>query len=114
MLPLFVFGTLRRGEPNHHYLLDRYERCVPAELPGFERQTTAHGFPAAVPATGGRILGELFFLRPALYAQTLACCDELEDIPSGQLVGVYYQRAQVQVETTQGQVVAWAYIDPRA
>ena len=112
LLPLFVFGTLRRGEANHHYLEGRYERCLPAELREFARGTTAHGFPAAVPAPSGRILGELFFLRANVYAETLARCDALEDLPPGTLVGSYYQRAQVQVRTADRAFTAWAYVDP--
>ncbi len=112
ILPLFAFGTLRRGEPNHHYLADRYERCLPAELPDFERETTRHGFPAAVSARGRHISGELFFICPELYAETIAHCDALEDIPPGQLAGEHYQRAQVRVVTAEGDFSAWAYIDP--
>jgi len=112
-LLLFVFGTLRRGEPNHGYLAGNYERWLAAELPGFAREITPHGFPAAVPAPGGRISGELFFLGPGLHAEILARCDALEDIPPGQLVGKYYRRARVRVETAEGELIAWAYVDPR-
>lgn len=112
VLPLFAFGTLRCGEPNHHYLAGKYERCLPAELPDFARGTTRHGFPAAVPARGRHISGELIFIRPELCAETIAHCDALEDIPPGQLVGEHYQRAQVQVKTDEGEFTAWAYVDP--
>lgn len=111
-LPLFVFGTLRRGEANHHCLADSYNRWLPATLLDFRRAVAAHGFPAIVAARGEQVDGELFFIRPEDFAETLRRCDTLEDIPPGKLVGPYYRRAQVSVETTEGPFTAWAYIDP--
>jgi gamma-glutamylcyclotransferase (GGCT)/AIG2-like uncharacterized protein YtfP len=113
-LPLFVFGTLRRGEDNHHYLSGAYERWLPATLRDFQRTTAAHGFPGIVHSAGDRVTGELFFLRPDRFAETLRRCDILEDLLPGQLTGPYYQRAQVVVETAEGNFSAWAYIDPQA
>src|SRR5579859_7434322 len=99
-LPLFVFGTLRRGEPNHHCLAGSYERWLPAVLSDFRRTVATHGFPAIVASRGDQVAGELFFIRPKLFAETLRRCDTLEDIPPGELIGPYYRRAQVSVETT--------------
>ena len=113
-LPLFVFGTLRRGESNHHCLAGRYDRWLPATLHDFQRTTAAHGFPQVVPSPGDRVTGELFFICPTDFEETLHRCDILEDIPPGQLVGPYYRRARVVVETTEGDFTAWAYIDPQA
>jgi gamma-glutamylcyclotransferase (GGCT)/AIG2-like uncharacterized protein YtfP len=64
------------------------------------------------PQPGGMVEGELFVLTPDEYAATLAHCDELEDIPPGQLVGHDYQRKRVRVETADGLVDAWAYVQP--
>lgn len=111
-LPLFVFGTLRRGCENHHYLAQHYDDCQPAVLPGFRRAVAAHGYPAAIPCTGEQVDGELFILRAERYAETLAACDRLEDLPPGELVGEFYQRAEVTVQTATGPVRAWAYIAP--
>ena len=113
-LPLFVFGTLRRGQSNHQCLAGRYDRWLPATLCEFKRTTAAHGFPQVAPSPGEQVAGELFFIRPADFHETLRACDILEDIPSGQLVGPYYQRAQVVVQTAHGNVTAWAYIAPDA
>jgi gamma-glutamylcyclotransferase (GGCT)/AIG2-like uncharacterized protein YtfP len=113
-LPLFVFGTLRRGESNHDCLAGRYDRWLPATLRDFKRTTAAHGFPQIVPSRGDHVGGELFFIRPADFEETLRRCDILEDIPPGQLVGPYYQRARVVVETAEREFTAWAYIDPGA
>ncbi len=113
-LPLFVFGTLRRGESNHHVLAGGYERWLPATLRDFRRTTAAHGFPQVTPSPGDHVTGELFFIRPRDFAETLRRCDILEDIPPGQLAGAWYQRAQVVVETAEGNFTAWAYLDPDA
>jgi gamma-glutamylcyclotransferase (GGCT)/AIG2-like uncharacterized protein YtfP len=112
-LPLFVFGTLRRDECNHHCLSGSYDRWLPATLRDFNRVLTTHGFPSIVPSRGDEVAGEAFFIRPELFAETLRRCDILEDIPLGQLVGPYYRRAQVAVETIEGKLAAWAYVDPR-
>lgn len=107
-LPLFVFGTLRRNQPNHHYLHQRYERCLPATLKEY-----ALVAPLMIARqSGGQVTGELFFLTPGIYDATLAGCDELEEIPVGQLVGHEYERRRVVVETEAGQFEAWAYVQP--
>lgn len=111
-LPLFVFGTLRRNEPNHHYLAGRYDRWLPATLSGFRQSVAAHGFPAIVRQPDDRVEGELYFISPGVYDETLRGCDTLEDIPEGELAGPYYRRAVVTVETDDGAYEAWAYIDP--
>jgi gamma-glutamylcyclotransferase (GGCT)/AIG2-like uncharacterized protein YtfP len=107
-LPLFVFGTLRCGHRNHHYLQGRYRRVIPATLLGYRR---LHELMIA-PSPDGVVDGELFFLDSDDYASTLAGCDELEEIPAGQLIGHEYQRKLVSVETNEGTVTAWAYVQP--
>lgn len=109
-LPLFVFGTLRQGHVNHHYLEGLYADMVPAVLPGYRR---LHPLMIAQDATG-EVDGELYVLTPETYGRTLAGCDELEEIPPGQLVGHEYQRKQVEVRTAHGPVIAWAYVQPES
>jgi len=111
-LPLFTYGTLRRGEPNHCYLEGNYASCLTATLRGYERGCTVHGFSVVIPSPGAQVDGELFFLRPDAYAETMRRCDLLEDIEPGKLTGRYYRKAQIVVETTAGTFTAWAYIDP--
>ena len=107
-LPLFVFGTLRCGHRNHHYLSGHFERVLPANLNGYARR---HELMIAR-QPGGVVDGELFFLKWDEYDSTMAGCDELEEIPPGQLVGHEYQRKRVTVETANGAVDAWAYVQP--
>jgi gamma-glutamylcyclotransferase (GGCT)/AIG2-like uncharacterized protein YtfP len=111
-LPLFTYGTLRRGEPNHCYLEDNYVSCLTATLRDYKRGSTVHGFSVVIPSPGGQVDGELFFLHPDVYAETMRRCDLLEDIEPGKLIGPYYRKAQVLVESTAGSFRAWAYVDP--
>jgi gamma-glutamylcyclotransferase (GGCT)/AIG2-like uncharacterized protein YtfP len=112
LLPLFVFGTLRRGHSNHHFLQGRFERCEPARVEGFRRGVAGHGFPAALPAPGEAIDGELFWIAPAQFDAVLRDIDQLEDLPTDALVGPYYRRAKVLALWQDGAVIAWAYVAP--
>jgi len=107
-LPLFVFGTLRQGHVNHHHLEGLYAHMVPAVLPGYRR---LHPLMITRDATG-EVDGELYVLTPEIYDSTLAGCDELEELPPGQLVGPEYQRKLVTVQIAHGPVQAWAYVQP--
>lgn len=111
-LPLFAFGTLRRGERNHGYLEGAFERWLPGTLRDYARIVASHGWPAIAPAIGEQVTGELFFIHADVFIKTLKSCDLLEEIPQGELTGRYYRREQVVVETTAGSFNAWAYVDP--
>ena len=109
-LPLFVFGTLRLGHENHHYLDGHYAEMLSASLHGYAR---LHPLMMARQADGV-VDGELYFLADEEYEATLAACDELEELPPGQLVGREYQRKRVTVTTVSGPFEAWAYVQPEA
>jgi gamma-glutamylcyclotransferase (GGCT)/AIG2-like uncharacterized protein YtfP len=109
-LPLFVFGTLRRDERNHHYLAGAFDGVQPAMLSGFCRVETL--MIARQPDSA--VQGELFDLTPATYARTLQGCDHLEEIPVGELVGHEYRRIPVRVQSANHEVIAWAYVRPDA
>ena len=109
-LPLFVYGTLRLGRENHHYLAGHYEEMLAASLHGYAR---LHPLLIARQADG-IVDGELYFLAADEYDATLAGCDELEEIPPGQLVGRDYERKRVTVTTVSGPFEAWAYVQPEA
>ena len=107
-LPLFVFGTLRRGECNHHFLSGQYDRLRPARLSGF-----AAVAPLMIARESGSVvMGELYDLAPASYSRSLQGCDRLEEIPVGDTIGREYRRIPVRVQTDGGEVIAWAYVRP--
>lgn len=107
-LPLFVFGTLRRGHRNHHYLAGRFERMLPARLRGFGRLNPL----MIVRREGDVVDGEVCFVQAAVWDATMRGCDELESIPPGKSAGSEYRRIKVLVETSEGPLVAWAYVAP--
>lgn len=82
-LPMFVFGTLRYGESNHHFLENRYDKRLPAELVGYVRVESELGYPMIDLSSEESVTGELFFLSEACYDQTMTDIDELELLPPG-------------------------------
>jgi len=92
---VFVYGTLRRGEANHHWLGN-------APLLGQHRTAARYTlldlgpYPAAIATGNTAIVGELYGLDNGL----LARLDELEDYPRE------YTRARIPVP----QGSAWMYL----
>lgn len=112
-LPLFVYGTLRRGGRYHNdYLAGRFDRVEVAQLPGFRKTVGSHGFDVAEPDPEGVVAGELFFLSRARADSVLAGCDELEELPPGELRGALYQRIDATVRFGDGECRAWVYVAP--
>jgi gamma-glutamylcyclotransferase (GGCT)/AIG2-like uncharacterized protein YtfP len=104
-LSLFVFGTLRRGECNHHYLAGSYARMLSARLPGFGKLDPL----MIVRRADDVVVGELYDIRPDAWARTIAGCDALEGIAPGKVAGPSYRRVRVRVATSEGEHEAWAY-----
>lgn len=102
---VFVYGTLKRGGRLHEMLLEgvgtRYEGDD--RVTGFTlRVHNGGGFPAAVPAAGAEITGEVY----ALDECTLAVLDRIEgaDRPEGSRM---YRREEI--TTVAGRRV-WVYV----
>ena len=109
-LPLFVYGTLRVGRSNHHYLAGRFERSLAAVLPGFAWTQTFEPLMIGRQA-GGQVDGELYFFPAASYRDTLQRCDDLEELTPGTTLGLY-RRLAVTVDTAEGPIRAWVYAEP--
>lgn len=109
-LPVFVYGTLRPGEKNYaHYLAGRTVREAPATAAGRLYYVAEGGYPYLVPGDG-RVAGELVFLDPALYDETLRGLDELEEyLPGDEAHSVYLRRPAIVSLAGDGRVRAWIY-----
>lgn len=84
---LFVYGTLMRGESNHHYL--KSARFLQAAVTRAEFALVDFGeYPAIVRPGSCAISGELYEVDEA----TLARVDELEEVPD------FYERCEIELE----------------
>ncbi|KAH8346312.1 hypothetical protein KR084_001777, partial [Drosophila pseudotakahashii] len=106
---VFVYGTLKRGEPNHHWLTKKEN----GEAKFLGRGTTAVKFPLVVgtrynipfllarPGEGNHIEGEVYEVNQAMFAKL----DELEDYPA------YYDREEQAILTEQNETIqCWLYL----
>ncbi|MGK5640247.1 gamma-glutamylcyclotransferase family protein [Streptomyces sp. URMC 126] len=109
-LPVFVYGTLRRGGGNYDaFLRGRTAEEVPARLAGAVLYE-GPGYPFAVAAPTGEIRGELMTLAPSGHAAVLAALDGLEGYRPGD-PGNLYDRVVREVRTERGVTVrAWVYL----
>ena len=84
---VFVYGTLRAGEPNH-YLLDHHDLVARARTEAEFELVSLGAFPAMI--AGGRtaVVGEVYEIDPV----TLAALDRLEGHPR------FYQRTAIRLE----------------
>ncbi|WP_211335320.1 gamma-glutamylcyclotransferase family protein [Lentzea flaviverrucosa] len=109
-LPVFTYGTLRRGWFNYEkHLEGRTVEEQPARLTGCVLYD-AGGFPFAVRKTDcdESIIGELMTIRPADYEQVLLHLDELEGHDPTD-PGSLFKRVTVSVWTNTGSTQAWMY-----
>jgi gamma-glutamylcyclotransferase (GGCT)/AIG2-like uncharacterized protein YtfP len=106
---MFVFGTLRSGQCNHHFIHGRYDKRLQARLYGYSRVG-----PLMIDVREDAcVIGELFFFCDAVYDQAMVEIDELESLPPGERIGEWYERKIVTVSTLEGEFEAWAYVKPR-
>jgi gamma-glutamylcyclotransferase (GGCT)/AIG2-like uncharacterized protein YtfP len=75
-LPVFVYGTLRRGQLYHGLLDGAVEAAYTAMLPG--HRLYAGRYPYIAEHPDGRVVGDLMVLKPDGYGEVLARLDELE------------------------------------
>ncbi len=84
---VFVYGTLLRGQPNHHLLDDRDLISEAATNPNFTLITLG-AFPAMIQGGSTSVQGELYQVDPA----TLVALDRLEGHPS------FYRRQSIKLK----------------
>ena len=108
-LPVFVYGTLRRGFGNYYsFLKGTTEKEEPATMKGVMYSTG--GFPAVIRGEG-IVQGELMYIDKKFYNYTLNRLDMLEGYnPHDEMTSMYFRREVSVVTKTGKQVKAWAYI----
>jgi gamma-glutamylcyclotransferase (GGCT)/AIG2-like uncharacterized protein YtfP len=109
--PVFVYGTLRRGESNYHLLKDRTALELPATISGMVLYGL-RGFPMMmeVDSAGGKVYGELMTIDPAIYNAVMVALDQLEDYDPVTDSGMYF-RVKRDVQLDDGRsVTAWTYL----
>ncbi|MDX3645291.1 gamma-glutamylcyclotransferase family protein [Streptomyces sp. MB09-02B] len=120
MLPIFVYGTLRPGEPNHAlFLRGRTVAEEPARMSGMALYD-GPGYPYAVEGLGdgsgerhggaGEVSGEIVSALPDDYAELLCALDRLEEYAPGDPANLY-ERVERPATLADGTVVrAWVYV----
>ncbi|MEE1766631.1 gamma-glutamylcyclotransferase family protein [Streptomyces sp. SP18BB07] len=120
MLPFFVYGTLRPGEPNHDlFLRGRTVAEEPARMRGMALYD-GPGYPYAVESLGdgageGRggaveVSGEIVTAAPEDYAELLRTLDRLEEYAPGDPANLY-ERVERPATLADGTAVrAWVYV----
>ena len=84
---VFVYGTLRAGEPNH-YLLDLRVPVTRARTEAAFELVSLGAFPAMIAGGTTAVVGEVYEIDPV----TLAALDRLEGHPR------FYQRTAIRLE----------------
>jgi len=99
---VFVYGTLRRGLPNHHLLAQA--RCLGPAQTRDRYALYLDSYPKVVPHEAvAAIQGEVYLID----SYTLALLDDLEDHP------FQYRRQQIPVILEDGdEILAWIYFHP--
>ncbi len=101
---LFVYGSLKRGEPGHAILLKAKAKFIgEAETTDKFIVRELNGYPIAIPSSeGDKVKGELYEV------EDLALIDDYEDAP------YLYERVKVEVVCEGKRYKAWMYMAKRA
>jgi len=104
---VFVYGTLRVKESNHHYLKKAKILAWQCWVEG-ELYDTGFGYPAMVRSKKGRVYGELYLITE----EELKSLDYLEDCLEDDNPNNEYNRLVETVYTDQGEEQAYVYVFP--
>lgn len=113
--PVFVYGTLRSGEPGHHLIGSGASVSAGARLRGAALAVAPSGWYPYLYLTRDHreVTGELVRLDPAGYETTLAALDEWEEFHGAGHPDNEYERMLLAVLVGSAEVLAWVYtVDP--
>lgn len=120
-LPVFVYGTLRRGGSNHWLLEGKFSGEEDAGLPSAVLvDNGSYPFllehPAISECAAGEVKGTLIHVAPQDWYDVANALDQLEGYDPTAPVddSNLYNRVQRTVHTASGEITAWVYIPPRA
>ncbi len=92
-LPVFVYGTLRRGQVAHAWISWAVDAVEPAKTWG-QRAETGAWFPAVVFEIPAEMIeGEVLHLRPDVYEEVLEYLDQYEGVDVA-----LYERVTISLE----------------
>jgi len=104
MMKLFVYGTLRKGEGNAHYL--KNTNCLAEQCWTYGKLfDTGYGYPALKMSHSSQVYGELY----AISDSELKQMDKLEDFNEGGSNNLY-ERVEQTIYTDNGPITAYVYI----
>jgi len=101
---VFVYGTLRKGEGNHHYLKEAEQIEKRAWVYG-KLYDTGYGYPGLIPDPRCKVFGEIFLIDDEEFKKL----DLLEDYKEGAADNLY-TRMIYQVHGEKEGHHAWVYI----
>lgn len=110
-LPVFCYGTLRNGFGNYHNIL---KGTTEKEKSGLIEGAIypvrpSGGFPCLIEQEGS-VVGELMYIKPELYDDTLARLDMLEGYSKRSPKNSMYIREKREIVCFDEKVIAWVYI----
>lgn len=109
-LPVFVYGTLKRGESNHAAFLADAASIEPATVRGAIVHLPA-GYPGYRLEPEGTVHGELVSFDADRAATALARLDALEDYRADAPHASLYRRERCTATTPAGRAIdAWIYV----
>jgi gamma-glutamylcyclotransferase (GGCT)/AIG2-like uncharacterized protein YtfP len=108
--PVFVYGTLRHGQQNYELVRNRTVSELHAHTTTMQLYAVG-AFPMIVPGNG-IVHGDLLHLQPFMYNELLRTLDHHEGCRVEDDGFSVYQRklVPVQINATQHQTLAWAYV----
>jgi len=105
VLPVFVYGYLKRGGPGHHLVADHLDEVRGAVATG-RRVETGADYPGIVFRDGDEgIEGELLYIRPDAFAAVIGVLDAYEQTEAPDM----YTRVTTTVSSGGRAVEAYVY-----
>ncbi|MBP1933221.1 gamma-glutamylcyclotransferase family protein [Ammoniphilus resinae] len=102
---VFVYGTLRQEESNHHYLAGSTKVAIAARTNG-RLVDTSYGYPALFQDSSCRVNGEVYKVND----ETMRRLDHLEGYYGPGNPQNHYERFIVPIETDVKTIPAWVYV----